>query len=342
MALAELLRAPSGRRTLLALNCSRFHNTPTVVGLLQESGKLLDSDSGEALSLAEVAVGISRLLGHKRILATSLAIYGNVLRATARFNSGRGVLLESLALQDDAHGRVQTLSFLASLEESVRDFGRADEALNKALSLASGSEQEAHLLVQLGILRGYQLRPQSACRILGRALALLGEGHSRRLALSATHALCWNLADAGRSEHARLIHDRSVDLRTSLPKLLEIKTNWLEGHIAAASSELRAAAFALEDVQDFYASSEMPYEAALVSLELMVVLARLNRATDVAALSEAVISIFEALGIEPEARAARLLRKSQGRPEMLRDCLLALQVWRPEDLSGCRAASSSS
>ena len=152
--------------------------------------------------------------------------------------------------------------------------------------------------------------------------ALLDAGQEPRLTFIALHALAWNLADAGYPEEALEVHHASGELAGhARSSLVDLKVAWLQGHLAAALGRDVMAERELSRALYGYEGLEMPYEAALVSLELAVLYARCGLFGELERLTGEILPIFQSLGIEPEAHATVLLRRSAIQRERAVDLL---------------------
>ncbi len=86
-----------------------------------------------------------------------------------------------------------------------------------------------------------------------------------------------------------------------------IKLRWLEANIARAANDNVLADSALIEARDAFLARELPYEAAVVALELASLYLEQGRTADVKRLVAEMIPIFNALEVQPEALAALIL-----------------------------------
>ena len=100
-----------------------------------------------------------------------------------------------------------------------------------------------------------------------------------------------------------------------LPKLRELalqqgneldllRLDWLSARIAAGQGRTKEATAGLERVSRSFLDREMPYDAALSSLDLSVLWLKAGRTAEVRELAVAIGEIFNAKGIDREALAA--------------------------------------
>jgi hypothetical protein len=86
-----------------------------------------------------------------------------------------------------------------------------------------------------------------------------------------------------------------------------IRLHWVEGRIAEGLGGTDRAVRILTQVRGDFASRNLHYDTALVSLELATILARCGRPDQVKALARHMAPIFQAQGVHREALAALAL-----------------------------------
>ncbi|HVR97625.1 MAG TPA: hypothetical protein VMW27_13485 [Thermoanaerobaculia bacterium] len=325
--LAVLLAAPREDRRALAGSSRRFRSRELCELLIASSFELRYTDADQmeeraslALSVAgqldAVAAGGARELQDLR--AKACAHLGNAFRIRGRFAAAERALARArvhwFESFRDAVLEATILEFTATLLESRRDFHGALEQLEQACAIHRERGDNPALvqtLIKAGIVWGYANRPATAVRLLRQALGLIEVDRDPRLAWIALHALTWNLVDAGYPEEALAVHHANEDLaQHARSPLMELKAIWLQGHMAAALGQHETAERRLVQARYGYEEREMPYEAALVSLELAVLYARTGRFAELDGLTGEILPIFQTLGIEPEAAATVLLHRS--------------------------------
>lgn len=348
--LDALLALPREDRRCQAGTARRFRSAELCELLLATSHELRYSDTEQMEELAQLAVTVAGQMdpgaaGGPAALhdlrAKACAYLGNAFRIRGRFAAAERALMRSEAHRSAGSRslslEVLVLELTASLLESRRDFAGALERLELACAIHQERRDDqalAKTLVQTGIVWGYANRPATAVRLLRRALALLESGQAPRLTFIALHALAWNLADAGYPEEALEVHHASGELADDArSSLVDLKVAWLQGHLAAALGRDIVAERELSRALYGYEGLKMPYEAALVSLELAVLYARCGRFGELDRLTGEILPIFESLGIEPEAHATILLRRSASQRERAVDLLyqvIAAVKFRPD------------
>jgi hypothetical protein len=348
--LGTLLSLPQEDRRCQAGNARRFRSRELCELLIATSHELRYSDAERMEELAALAVAVAGQLDPaaaggpaalQDLRARACAHLGNAFRIRGRFVAAGHALERAeahrLAGSHDLVLEALVLEFTASLLESRRDFAAALERLELACAIhrQRGDEQAlAQALVQSGIVWGYANRPATAVRLLRQAQARLDPGRAPRLAFIALHALAWNLADAGYPQEGLEVHLASGALAAhARSPLMELKAAWLQGHLAAALGQDAVAEREYVRALYGYEQREMPYEAALVSLERAVLYARAGRFAELDRQTEEILPIFQALGIEPEAAATVLLRRSvtqqERSVELLHQVIAAVKFMSP-------------
>jgi tetratricopeptide (TPR) repeat protein len=87
----------------------------------------------------------------------------------------------------------------------------------------------------------------------------------------------------------------------------QIKKRWLDGHLAAGHGRMREALAALEEVRQKLIERGLDYDAALVTLEMAVLLAERGQTSEVRALAQRTAPIFQRQGVDREALACFVL-----------------------------------
>jgi hypothetical protein len=94
-----------------------------------------------------------------------------------------------------------------------------------------------------------------------------------------------------------------------------VRVGWLSARVAAGQGWTEEAIAGLEQVSRDFWDRDMPYDAALSSLDLSVLYLKAGRTAEVRELAVAMGSIFKAKGIDPEALAALRLFCEAARQE---------------------------
>lgn len=270
------------------------------------------------LAIAQVGEDVIRDLALR-----ALAYQANAIRAQGRPHEAEVLFTrveEGMSRSADPMVRAEVLGLISSLEKDLRRFDQARDLLRRATSLyrSIGDRpligrmqfKEASLLNLMG-------KPDAAIDALRQCLHLLAEGTDTRLLNYARHNLASYLSEAERYEEAR----EALRQTTSEPDgeahspLIHLRHRWLEGRIAAGLGEMETAARIFGEAQDGFLHHEIPYDAALVGLDRIGVLAELGQFGKIQQLVEGIVSIFRTLGVAREALTALLAFESAARRE---------------------------
>ncbi len=138
------------------------------------------------------------------------------------------------------------------------------------------------------------------------------------MALAARHNVLFELVHLGRTDEAlrelELLRPRYLELndRSSLLRL-----RWMEGQLARKLEQGERAEVALRDACDGFVAAELPYDAAVVGLDLALVLAEAGRHSEVAELAAELAGVFRSLGVGRETIAAWMVFEGAARAQLV-------------------------
>lgn len=318
--LAELLHHPLERQKLLVANSLRFRSYGLVEAVLEAAFRGGFNDPRQAIDQAELAVTMAQEISEETygarlvsdLQARAWGTLGNAQRIASRLLDAESSLRKSFDLADRGTGdpaeRARLLSFLASLRS---DQCRFDEALTLHRQMTKIYETlgDRHLLGRTTEQMAFVLRRkgdfQEAIDHSERALADLDPERDLRAVLVARQGLTNALFEVGRFEEAS---KQCVGLRrewTELGNDLDaLRCDWTLGQILHRQGRLRQAETRFRDVRDRFIKLEIPYDAALVSLDLAETLFDQGKTAAMGRRLAEAIPIFRDLGIHREAIAA--------------------------------------
>lgn len=291
--------------------------------LLAESWALRYDDPQEMLALATMAVALSQVIDPgirgPQVLADlqvrALAAVGNARRVANEPHAAERDLRRALERFDQGTGDrlllARLMSFTASVFQDQRRFGEAEALLSLAFSVYEETG-EKHLagstLWKKGIVVGYAGDSRRALRLVEMALTRLDATVEPGAALHALHSLIWFLVECGRLQEASdvawsargLYAERGGDI-------LDIKVVWLNGRIAAGLGHPGRAEICFREARGAFLDHHLPYDAAVVALDLAVLLLEGGRAAEARALVEETVNTFSILRIPRETSAALIL-----------------------------------
>lgn len=282
-------------------------------------------DPEQMILLAERAVAVAAELdpmeyGPERtadLRARTLAELANAHRVADDLEAAERAMRQAVAWlfrgSQDPLLLARIMDLTASLRGYQRRFGEALDLLDTVYRLyeSHGDRHNAgRALISKGLYTGYDNAPEQAIELLGAGLAMIHPAADPRLVISAVHNLMNFLSDCGRfRQAARLLRrSRRAYLAQNDPLNL-IKLSWLEGKIDAGLGRFRRAEKSLRQARRDFASLGLDYHAALVSLDLSMVLLNQGKTAEARELIEETVAPFRARQIAREALAALLLLK---------------------------------
>lgn len=241
-------------------------------------------------------------LGNARRVADDLSgAEADLARALERARHGTG----------DPRLLARLLDLTASLRIDQRRFEEAGQLLDwvHALHLELGESHEAgRALISKSNVAAYALDLESAVRLLSQGLSLIEADRDPRLVLAAVHNLLTHLVDCGQiAEAGRLFRDSRALYSTHGGPTDQLKARWLEGRIASGLGNPVEAERSFREVRAGFGDVELPYDLALVSLDLAALWLEQGRTREIRALLDETVAIFQARGIRREAIAALLM-----------------------------------
>jgi len=322
---AKLEPHAAPRRRALVEDVPRFHSWGLAELLCDRSRETAVADPAEAVELAELALSVAEWVERSRafheewsrdLLAYAWAHLGNARRVLSELRSAQEAFDRARDFLEAGSGGCLPYSPMihslwASLACDQRRFREA-LALLDLVETAHRDKDELHLvgcaLVKRAKVLGEKGDLEAAIDALEQAAEMIDEEQEPRLGLCVRHNLRCRLTAVGRlSAACELLPEvqrRSKKLGSPLDLM---RLRWAEGRIAFGLGDLAAAEAAFGEVRREFASRGIGYDAALVSLDLALILAREGRDAELRQLSQEMIAIFRSRDIHREALAALAL-----------------------------------
>jgi tetratricopeptide (TPR) repeat protein len=200
------------------------------------------------------------------------------------------------------------LDLEASLQRDQRRFDEALSLLRRAISifLQSGQQHRAgRSLLKVDDVYHHQGSPEKGIPLLYQAIDLIDPEQEPRLLLCARHNLIDDLAEAGRFLEAQSLYRATRSLYRSFPDAWsQNRRKWVKGKIARGLGQADQAESLFLAARDGFIAEGIPYDTALVSLELATLYAEQGRTADLKRLAGEMVPIFSSLYIHREALAA--------------------------------------
>jgi tetratricopeptide (TPR) repeat protein len=260
-------------------------------------------------SLDAGSYGVERL---EDLRARALAYVGNARRIQSDLKDADRTFRQALVHLRRGTGALFELAvfldLLASLRRSQRRFQESLRLLRKAVSifLELGDRHRAgRSLINLSTVLLHMGRAEECVPVLYRALDLIDANQEPRVLLSAKHNLIAVLTDIGRFLEAREAYREARSLYLSFPDArLENRRTWLEGRIARGLGQIGEAESLFMTARDGFLAEDIPYETALVSLDLALLYAEQGRTAELKRLAAELVPIFTSRQIHREALVA--------------------------------------
>jgi len=287
--------------------------------LLLRSREAISEDPALALSRAELALSVSRHLGDAYdpgwvldLRARAYAALGNALRVLSELCAAEAAFREAascLSRSGTGNGwaKAEVLDLESSLRQDQRRFEESEGLLDAALALYREAG-DSHGIGKVHLKRAKLYREmgdlEQAIEHLNRNIGEIDQG---ALFAYARYNLLCALTLAGRHQEAWSLLPEVQDLLRYAKPLDRVRLRWAEGDIAAGLGRWEEAEAAYREVQEEFERHGMHYNAALVALDLALLLARQGRTEELKRLSAELVAAFESRAIHREATAAFLL-----------------------------------
>jgi tetratricopeptide (TPR) repeat protein len=324
--LRELLAQPPAARRR-AFEQVRFESPALCRQLLSASEDRIFDLPAESLELARLAQELAERLeasepptapvsvaGELRFLATlqvanALRVTGELTQAEELFHAVRGLLRE---LGEPPHLEAELLYLEASLHTDQRRFSRALASIDRALERYRNTrrrERRCEALIKKGhILLTWETRVGSALRAFQEAVPLLDPQRQPRLLVICLHNLILGLNRLGYTIAARSLLGEVKDLHLRLGDRANLlKLRWVEGQLDMELGRLDSAERAFAEARDGFVDLELPYQAALVCLDLAEVYLQQSRSYKLRQLAVEMFPIFQSRHLHREALAALIV-----------------------------------
>jgi len=320
---SQLIEQPQPRRLILIRNSSRFSTWPLVDRLCEESRSAATRDAKAAIDLAEIAVEIAEGIEPAKygsairadIGARAWAYLGNALRVGDQLTeSGQAfdraiTLLETGTLLDNS--RAEILYLRAHLESNLSNFTEARALVAEAQQIYSAlgdTHLQGRMFLIAASIDRLEGSSDSAVAHLRMAAQLTDVDREPRVVLVAQQNLVLALADLERFEEAEAQLPATWEILRSIgTKLDKLRMRWTEARIDEGLGRLYRAEITLTEVKEAFKSLDMPYDAALASLELALIYSQQGRTREMKLLALEMLPVFARNENHRDAMAAMTL-----------------------------------
>jgi transcriptional regulator with XRE-family HTH domain/tetratricopeptide (TPR) repeat protein len=315
-----------------------------------ESQRLAAEDPDRAAAASELAREAAGLASggeawRAKVRGLAEAHLGNALRARGDLGDAERVFRNAEESWKAGEGAYPGLleeglifALKASLRRAERRLDEAARLLEEASTMASGDRFRTQVLISQARIADELGNTEEAVRILERARGASLPQVDGRIILCIEHNLADGMSKLDRFEEANALLPHVRDLSRKFGGEIDaVRLLWTEGRIAAGLGKLDEGIGALTRVRGEFASRNMSYDTALVSLELGTLYADAGRPDQVRTIARHMAPIFQAKDVHREALAALTLFRTAAERErataaLARDVLLYLRKarYRPE------------
>jgi tetratricopeptide (TPR) repeat protein len=272
--------------------------------------------AGEALRLARLAVRIAeaapgpeswrlRLRGWCELFLANVTRVGGDLTPSEEAFARADALWERGAAGDPAGllDRARRLDLKASLLKEQGKFSEALDLLDQALA-ANSPREAARLLLMKASTLARAGDYERSLEVLRQAEPRLDARREPRQPFLHKFLLALNLLHLDLYPEAERLLPQVEALTDPHNQLDSIRLRWLQGRTWAGLGRRAEAFAALSEVRRYFQAEKIPYDFALVSLELAVLHLELGEARRVQELAGEMLWIFESQKVHQEALAA--------------------------------------
>jgi len=295
-----------------------LQTTTFLEALCAESERVARSDPKRAAALAELALDMAAWVPladeqqRPEYQALALAFLANAYRAQGCLLEAKDAFQASADLwQPDQLARsaldgTRILDLRASLLRAERRLPEALALLNQALELGPrGPEGRARLLIKKAKAYEELKQPEVALGLLEQAETLLGKDADPHLVYAHRNILVVNLWLLGKVEEAERRLGEVRALAEKLGNDLDLlRLGWVEARIDAALGRRVEAIEKLRRVREEFQERAIPYDTALVTLELSALLLSQGQTGEVKELAEEMLKTFAEQEVPQEAEKA--------------------------------------
>lgn len=328
--LEEILALPRGERRTAIRTSACTASWKFAELLLERCAATWSNDSEGALQLAELALSIVDRLtvtpGLKADLrARAWAYTGNCRRISGDLRPSSAAFLRAREWLEQGTGDVAEMARVLDLESSLlrarRRFTEAERCLDRASRLYTTVGDTAGVsrtLLKRATVLYLSDRAEEAVQAGRRALALIDVEKEPRLYVGAFYNVLLHMQQLGRYEEvAQQLGEARRLMQMHGGEYGMRRMRWFEGTVARDTGDPATAERLLLQVRGEFVARRSAYEAAMVSLDLVILYLEQGRREPVRRLAQEMLSVFASLEVQREAMAAFILFQRAAMAETL-------------------------
>ena len=246
--------------------------------------------------------------------AEAWAQYANALRVSEAYDAAekawRAAERAFRTSLQDASLKATMLTMKALLRSAQQEFDRSLLLLRRARTIyrkVGSARGLARVELSTAWTYSYNSKPQRALKHAVKALELVDPYAAPENALGAMHLVTLCLIDAGETRYAHhylSLYERAYALAGGM---IEVRSWWLKARLGMASKQWSSSAKVLEALRREFLERNLPYDAALATVDLCVCYAEEGRSSAVWSLAQEMYPIFISMKVPAAASAALLL-----------------------------------
>ena len=326
---ASLKKATREDRRALVSGFPEFRTPALAARVCAASLRAAPHNAREALELAELALSIAEQAPGEEDLRSRAQAYcwahvGNARRVANDLDGAEEAFARSWSLRQvgaeadsDLFPEWQLLSLEASLRRDQRRLPEALELLDHGQAVCeSGTVALSRILLKKETVLDLLGDIEAALAVLVEAAPLIEATGDSDLLLRLRFNMAVDLCHLQRYSEAAVLLPWIRELALEQANELDLlRVSWLAARVESGQGRTEEAIARLEQVRRDLAARELPYDAALASLDLAVLWLQTGHAAEVKALAVAMGWIFKTKGIQGEALAALRLFCEAARQE---------------------------
>jgi len=314
---ATLQAAPPEARRRLIPVFPEYRTVALAARVCEASVRAAAAKASKARELAELALFIAGQEAEtlrSRAQGYCWAFIGNARRVAEDFDGADKAFKQAWTLWEagvncELLPESRLLDLEASLRRAERRFPQALKLLDRARK-ASGEDPVAvsRILLKKDRVLNYMGDIEGALAALAEAAPIVEASGNLGLLYALRFNLTEDLCGLERYDEVANLLPQVRELAMEQNSERELtRVLWLEAKLDAGQSRIEAAVRGLQLVRRDFLDHDLPYDAALASLDLAVVWLRTGRTAEVRELASEMEAIFRAKKIRREALAAILL-----------------------------------
>lgn len=316
----ELTNSSPEHRDLLVQNSPRFQTWGVFELLVERCLETSIRNPSYAEELGLLALQLSEHLDKtfygeaviEDLRARAWGYIGNACRVRSDLQGAEEALSSAFVHLNkgtrDPLERAVLLDLEASLRRHQRRFEEAARLLRRAISIFIQHDQRhraGRSLVNLSTVYHYAGEPEAGIPLLAQAIELIDPEQEPRLLLCARHNLIDYLVSSERYLEAQTHYRDARPLYRSFPDAwTQNRRKWVKGKISRGLGQAEHAESLFLAARQGFIEEGIPFDTALVSLDLALLYAQQGRTADLKRLAEEMVPIFSSLHIHREALAA--------------------------------------